>query len=83
MSKFDGGGFNAGTSQCFVCEKIILADNWYAQVKRGEWTVRLCCPQCANAFYAKRLPSLRQLALMAGLASRQWPSPEVAILEPA
>ena len=70
-------------SQCFVCEKSMPGDGWYAQVKHGEWTVRLCCPQCAKAFYAQRLPGLRRMAFMAALQSLQWPRQQAAVLTQA
>jgi hypothetical protein len=83
MSKFDASRLHVGDSQCFVCEKPIAGDDWYAQVKHGDWTVRLCCPPCAKAFYAKKLPLLRQLAVLGALASPRWPLHHAPTLDPA
>jgi hypothetical protein len=66
-------GFHVGISQCFVCEKSIFGDHWFAQVKHGNWTIRLCCLQCSKLFYTQRLPGLRRVAFLAALRSLAWP----------
>ena len=79
----DPGALNAAGGQCFVCEKAIAGDHWHAQAKHGDWTVRLCCPQCAEAFYAQRLPRLRCAVILAAMQSLRrhalraggWPDP--------
>ena len=80
MSDHDADAFNALESQCFVCEKPTPSDQWFAQAKHGDLTVHLCCPQCAKAFYAQRLPSLRRMAFLAALQSLQWPRQQVALV---
>jgi len=68
----DAGALSAAGGQCFVCEKTIPGGNCYAQVKHGDWTVQLCRPECAQAFYARRLPSLRSIMILAAAHSVQW-----------
>ena len=65
-------------NQCFVCETPIAEDHWFAQVKHGDWTVRLCCTQCAQEFFAQRLPFLRRLGFLAALGSLAWPGQQSA-----
>jgi hypothetical protein len=76
----DAGDFNAAQSQCFVCEKPMPGDQWFAQVKQGDWTIRLCCPRCARAFYSQRLPGLRRIGFLAALESLQWPRQQRGLL---
>ena len=49
-----------GSVHCFVCERAIIGDDWFARVKPEDWTIVLCSQACAKAFYAQRLPSLRR-----------------------
>jgi len=67
-------GLQTGIAQCFVCEKPIAGDHWFAQVKHGNWTVRLCCSQCSKLFFTQRLPGLRRVAFLAALRSLAWPT---------
>jgi hypothetical protein len=67
MTKLDPGGLNAKSVQCFVCEKAVSGGAWFARVKYGGQTTVLCTKQCADAFYAERLPFLRRLVALATL----------------
>ena len=80
MSHFDNG-LNAAHAQCVVCEKIIIGDDWFARVKHGDWMVMLCSERCAKSFYARRLPGLRRLALLAAHPSCKWPRMSAGIEE--
>ncbi len=62
-----------GNVHCFVCERAIIGDNWFARVKPEEWTIVLCSRACAKAFYTQQLPSLRRLALLSTLQPPRWP----------
>jgi len=68
----------AANSRCFVCEKPIAGGHWFAQVKHGDWTIRLCCTQCAQDFFAQRLPVLRRAGFQAALGSFAWPGQQSA-----
>ena len=57
----------AGNNRCFVCETPIADGHWFAQVKHGDWTIRLCCAQCAQHFFAQRLPVLSRVGVQAAL----------------
>jgi len=70
------GGFNAGNGQCFVCEKAIAGERWFARVKHGECTVVLCTEKCAKAFYRQRLPGLRKFQILEAMQSLRWPRPQ-------
>jgi len=63
----------AANNRCFVCETPIAGGHWFAQVKHGDWTIRLCCAQCAQLFFAQRLPVLRRAGFQAALVSLAWP----------
>ena len=80
MSHYDAGGFADGTGQCFVCEKAITGEHWFARVKHGECTVALCSEKCAAAFYKQRLPGLRRFQILEAMRSLQWPRQEEAML---
>lgn len=80
MNRFDTRGLSAAEGQCFVCETLIVGDNWFAQLKHEGWTIRLCCPRCAKSFYKQRVPSLRRIQLLAALPSFQWPRQQSALL---
>jgi hypothetical protein len=73
MTKLDAGGLIAESAQCFVCEKAAVGGDWFARVKHGEQTIVLCSKQCADAFYAERLPFMRRLAVVA--TSQSAPGP--------
>lgn len=80
MNYTDVCGFGANASQCFVCERPTPGDCWFAQVKHGDLTIQLCCPRCAKAFYAQRLPGLRRIQFLAALQSLQWPRQPSALV---
>lgn len=80
MSHYDAGGFAGGNGQCFVCEKAITGEHWFARVKHGECTVVLCTEKCAKAFYRQRLPGLRKFQILEALPSLQWPRQQEAML---
>ena len=69
----------AANNRCFVCEKPIAGGHWFAQVKHGAWTIRLCCTQCAQRFFAQRLPFLRRVGFQAALGSLAWPGQRVSV----
>jgi hypothetical protein len=73
MTKLDAGGLNAESAQCFVCEKAAAGGDWFARVKHGDQTIVLCSEQCADAFYARRLPFMRRLVALATLQSAPGP----------
>ena len=56
-----------------MCEKSIVSDDWFAQVKHGDCSIRLCCLQCSKLFYAQKVPVLRRVALLVALRSLAWP----------
>ena len=68
----------AGNNRCFVCETSIADGHWFAQVKHGDWSIRLCCRQCAKHFFAQRLPVLRRFGFQAALGSLAWPGQQSA-----
>jgi ribosomal protein L24E len=68
----------AGNNRCFVCETPIAYGHGFAQVNHGDWTIRLCCRQCAQDFFAQRLPVLRRLEFQAALGSLAWPGQQSA-----
>ena len=74
MSHSGPKGLQTGITQCFVCERSIVGDHWFAQVKHGNWTIWLCCLQCSKLFYTQRLPGLRRVAFLAALRSLAWPT---------
>jgi hypothetical protein len=59
--------------QCFVCETPVSGGHWFAQIKHGDWIIHLCCAQCAQHFFAQRLPVLRRVGFQAALGSLAWP----------
>ena len=63
----------AANNRCFACEKPIAGGHWFARVKHGDWTIRLCSAQCAQDFFAQRVPVLRRLGFQASLGSLSWP----------
>ena len=71
----------AAPNRCFVCETLIAGGHWFAQVKHGDWTVRLCCPRCMRNFFAQRLPLLRRVGFLAALGSLAWPGRQSARLK--
>ena len=73
MSHYAAGDFPGGNSQCFVCEKTIAGEQWFARVKHGECTVVLCTEKCARAFYCQRLPGLKRFHILAAIRSLEWP----------
>ncbi|MDE3100136.1 MAG: hypothetical protein KGJ88_11745 [Verrucomicrobiota bacterium] len=73
MSRFLVNGIKVSGAQCLVCERTISNDEWFARVKHGDLTVMLCSRRFAKTFYARRLPDLRRLVLLAAHPSLQWP----------
>jgi len=73
MSHIGPKGLQTGINRCFVCEKSIVGNHWFALVKHGNCTIRLCCLQCSKLFYTQKLPALRRVALLAALRSLAWP----------
>jgi hypothetical protein len=65
----------AANNQCFVCETPITDGHWFAQVNHGNWNIHLCCRQCAQDFFAQRLPVLRRVGFQAALGSLAWVRP--------
>ena len=82
MGHFHVSGHDAGCVQCLVCEKTITDDKWFAQVKHGDWTVLLCSERCAKAFYARRLPGLRQFVVLAAHPLLKWPQAKTGLEQP-
>jgi ribosomal protein L24E len=83
MSHFHAGNLHAPTVQCIVCETPITSDKWFARIKRDGNTMRLCSERCADTFYAKRLPLLRHINILALLQSPHWPAPAARAVEPS
>ena len=54
----------AANNRCFVCETPITDCHWFAWVNHGDWNIRLCCRQCAQDFFAQRLPVLWAMHLI-------------------
>lgn len=81
MSHFDAENLHAEAVQCVVCEKSLTGDNWYARIKRDGNTVMLCSEDCADKFYAKRLPLLRYINIVTMFQSPHWPSPARRVLQ--
>ena len=73
MSHSGPKGLQTGIGQCFVCERSIVGDHWFAQVKLGNCTIRFCCLLCSKLFYTQRLPGLRRVAFLAARRSLAWP----------
>lgn len=73
MSHYIAGDFAVGSCHCFVCEKTIAGEHWFARVKHGECTVVLCTRKCANAFYRQRLSIFKKIHILDALRSLQWP----------
>jgi hypothetical protein len=71
----------AASNRCFVCETPIEGGYWFAQVKHGDSTIRLCCAKCAQHFYAPRLHVLCRVGLQAALGSLAWPGQQSARLK--
>lgn len=65
----------AANNRCFVCETPIADGHWFTQVNYGDWNIRLCGRQCAQDFFAQRLPVLRRVGLQAALGSLSWAWP--------
>jgi hypothetical protein len=87
MSHFDTSSPKTGHAQCVVCEKFITSDQWFARIKREGQTLMLCSQPCADRFYARRLPLLRHINLLAMLQSsnktaRPSPVPERIVIRP-
>jgi len=61
---YDAKAVQAAQNRCFVCEKLIAGGNWFAQAIHGDWTIRLCCAQCPQHFFAQRLPVLWAMHLI-------------------
>ena len=80
MSNRDAGCFKPKEGQCFVCERPRAGGQWFRQAKHGDLIVHLCCRQCAKAFYARRVPSLRRLVFLAAQRSRQRPRRQAPVL---
>jgi hypothetical protein len=74
----DAKAVQTANTRCFVFETFIAGGHWFAQVKHGDWTIRLCCRQCAQDFFAQRLPVLRRLEFQAALGSLAWPGQQSA-----
>ena len=68
----------AGNNRCFVCETSIADTHGFAQVNHRDWTIRLCCRQCAQDFFAQRLSVLRHVEFQAELGSLAWPGQQSA-----
>jgi len=66
MSHSGPKGLQTGITQCFVCERSIVGDHWFAQVKHGNCTIRLCCLQCSKRFYTQKLPALPPSGIASG-----------------
>jgi len=70
---FGAEAVRAAANRCFVCETPIADGHRFAHVDHGGWTIHLCCTQCAQDFFAQRLPVLRRLVFQAALGSLVWP----------
>jgi len=62
----------AANNRCFMCEQPVAGDHWFAQVKHGHSTIRLCCAPCAQHFFGHRLPVLCRAGVRAVLGSLAW-----------
>jgi len=73
MTHFDIHSPEAEHAQCAVCEKSVANNEWFARIEREGQTLMLCSEPCADRFYARKLPLLRQINLLAMLESSPHP----------